>query len=637
MQRVERFMSNKTRYLIPRIRKKLISKWNQYRWQHFDATSISLKGFDAHVSKDSLVTSLLQILGEDAQKVVLKATIDESEAIKKRADYALNHIYDYLGSGPVTVQPMIWNIDLKTRFQWQNGVFYTQQIGKTPEGSDKKFPWEISRSHHLLWLGETYLLTKDEKYAKEVVWQIKEWIRQNPIFYTVNWTCSMDVAIRAVNWMYAILFISESEYLSDDIAEIIYKSLYQHGYFIIHNLEKTPPYSNNHYLSDIVGLLFIGQLFKNNKAGKQWYDFALHEFYTETDLQVFDSGVNYERSVQYHRLVTELVLYSYCMLVRRGEKIPAIIEEKTKSMIEYVRSYTMPNGASPMVADNDDGRFLPFVPREFKKHSYIYQRNSLENRIVTNCIYGNVFDNDICQESKCFRDANIAILRREDKYLFINCCNRHKREQQCAVRSRNHLHNDLLSFVYSIGNDAIIIDPGAYCYTMDKVKRKEFRSTSKHNTVLVDSEEQNLFYEGEPFNMIYNTESENLKISQNENSVNCLGEYSTRQGRLNHKREFCLSDTTLSIIDKLSKHGVGHEATLFFHLDSQVNAFIREKEVQLEINGKNVNMSFETPSQYELAIIDDTVSPSFGVIVKSKTVVCRLLFDESAYFHTIIK
>ena len=34
-------------------------------------------------------------------------------------------------------------------------------------------------------------------------------------------------------------------------------------------------------------------------------------------------------------------------------------------MIVYVLSYTKPNGKSPMIADNDNGRFLPFIPREF--------------------------------------------------------------------------------------------------------------------------------------------------------------------------------------------------------------------------------------------------------------------------------
>ena len=148
----------------------------------------------------------------------------------------------------------------------------------------------------MLFRSEAYQITKDEKYAKEVVDELNDWIDNNPLMYTVNWTCAMEVAIRAVNWIYALTFIKDSQYFDDTIAKKIYQSLYQHGFFIYNNLERTIPYSNNHYISDVIGLLYLGKLFHNTRRGRRWFSYAKKAYYKEVMIQVLPSGVNYEKS-----------------------------------------------------------------------------------------------------------------------------------------------------------------------------------------------------------------------------------------------------------------------------------------------------------------------------------------------------
>lgn len=102
-------------------------------------------------------------------------------------------------------------------------------------------------------------------------------------------------------------------------------------------------------------------------------------------IQVLPSGVNYEKSVSYHRLMTELLVYPYYMLVRTEEQVPIEIKERLSMMIVYVLSYTKPNGKSPMIADNDNGRFLPFIPREFQCHAYLTKRIAWNQKL---CLLG---------------------------------------------------------------------------------------------------------------------------------------------------------------------------------------------------------------------------------------------------------
>jgi hypothetical protein len=87
-------------------------------------------------------------------------------------------------------------------------------------------------------------------------------------------------------------------------------------------------------------------------------------------------------------------------------------------------------------------------------------------------------------KTKAFPTAGIYIMRSERIYLLAVChpigVNRHG----------PHKHNDWLSFELCVDGQPVIIDPGTYCYTGNMKIRRLFRSTSYHNTVVVDGEEQ---------------------------------------------------------------------------------------------------------------------------------------------------
>jgi len=297
---------------------------------------------------------------------------EDSEAVLEWADKTINQEFDYLGSGLVKLNPIDWHLDFKSGFRWSKGRFYLRykQVDLS-NTSDVKVPWELSRCHHLLWLGEAYLLTKDEKYAKEVVDQLEWWIDENPLMYSINWTCAMDVAIRAVNWMYAINMISASTALNEVALKRIHGSLFEHGWFIFRNIEKWYPYSANHYAANVTGLLYLSQLFKDTNEGEKWRNYALKEYFLEVRFQVLPSGAHFERSISYHRLMTELFAYPYFMLQRVKEPIPLDIQLRVESMFDFTDHYTKPNSLAPQMGDNDDGRLLPFVKRDFRVHDYL--------------------------------------------------------------------------------------------------------------------------------------------------------------------------------------------------------------------------------------------------------------------------
>ena len=456
-------------------------------------------------------------------------------------------------------------------------------------------------------------------------------MKENPLMYSVNWTCTMDVAIRAVNWLYSVAMILESESVTEAFIEKIYKSLYQHGWFIYNNFEKNIPDSNNHLFSDYAGLMYLAILYQNTKYGRKWKKFVIPEFFEEIRRQILPSGVQYERSVSYHRLMTELVSYPCFMLKRIGIQVPADIEYRVRSMYSFVATYTKANGRAPLIEDNDDGRFLPFLRRDFRRHDYLLDPDSLEQLLIANGVETFRYEKT---DSKSFKDAGHAVLRNSDAYLFVTNGGFSKYETPAKAQG-THTHNDRLSFELAIDEDDIIIDPGAYVYTPDPERCNEFHSTAKHNTIVVDGEEQNKLSRENVFLLKKNSKTTLFEMPSSEI---CAGEYETLGGSMRHRREFLLEDDCLTIDDVLSKKGSNHQAVLSLHLSPEVSVKLTEKVIEIDSQSYVINVSCNVmDSQSQLVIEEDTYSPSYGVLQPSKTIRLMFSFNESTNIQTKIK
>lgn len=620
-------MNDKIRYFFSKVWCRIRSEKNLI-WECLPVEKISLWGVGRVPSKDEFVNRLHKMFGEFSAGFFNEINPHDRETIVRCADQSLNHDFDLLGSGLKHFDKIPWHSDFKSGYEWPKGVYY-RKLPKAPAGTDLKMPRELSRCHQLLWCGEAFLITKKEKYAREVVAEIDNWIDENPLMYSVNWECAMDVAIRAVNWMYALNFIAESNSLTGIFTAKVYKSLFQHAFFIRNNLEKTIPCNNNHYMSDIVGLLHLGRLFGDKRKGKRMFRFAFKEYCKETLIQIMPSGVNFERSVSYHRLTSELLLYSYYMLNRCGVTIPKEVDKRLNRMTAFIANYTKANGLSPTVADNDDGRLAPFVYRDFRQHAYLTNPESTELSVATKDLTNATKLGMMAPESRCYQDANVMILRKGDSYLFTSCCDRWKYDSSTGAFVASHLHNDLLSFEYSIGKDDFIVDPGAYLYTSDVERHNEFRSNRKHNTVMIDDEEQNFLSSTNSFALKYNCNAKVFDFFENAAVARCEGEYTTICGKMTHRRRFELTNKGLTITDSISKQGGGHSAYLSFHLAEDVLAVQCAQKIQLVSGTTTMNLEFETKQPTRVRIFDDTVSPSFGVLKPSKTISVFLDFDDN--------
>lgn len=433
------------------------------------------------------------------------------DLIATEADRTCEHVFDLLGSGPTPLGEKIdWHTDFKTGHRWNPKTYYKRiRPAPYPGGYDIKVPWELSRCQHFVRLGQAYWITGDEKYAREFVAQVEDWIASNPWPWGVNWACTMDVAIRAVNWLWGYAFFKDSPSLTDDFLVAFYKSLLVHGRHIYKNLENQEGFTNNHYLADLVGLIYLGILCPEFKEASEWREFGLRELWKEMFKQVYPDGVSFEASIPYHRLVTEFFLYTVILCQRNDIPVPDEVMARLEKMLEFVMYYTKPDGTVPLIGDGDNGRLVRLEvwdppDREWIDHRYLLVVGAVlfgrpdfaraagdqwEEAVwllgdgvgkTSNRALRNSLAPQKQEISSTFPDGGIYILRGpEDEYLMMNA----------GPNGQNgrggHAHNDMLSFEFYSRGKSWILDPGTYSYTSDYQSRHLFRSTVYHNTPVV--------------------------------------------------------------------------------------------------------------------------------------------------------
>jgi hypothetical protein len=622
----------------------------------------NLRNQVSSLSKKSLEKNLKFILGSFQEVPNGLKSSEDAKVILQLADKTLNHEFDFLGSGLTKLHPIDWHIDFKNGFRWPKGKFYIKYKKiDLSNSADVKVPWELSRCHHLLWLGEAYLITKEEKYAQELVNQLDWWIDENPLMYSINWTCTMDVAIRAVNWVYAINMIVSSSYVTDKLSKKLNKSLFEHGWFIYNNLEKWYPYSANHYAANITGLLFLAQLFHDTRDGKKWWHYALKEYFLEVRLQVLPSGAHFERSISYHRLMTELFAYSYFMLKRVKESIPLDIHARIESMFDFVDHYTKPNGLAPQMGDNDDGRLLPFVRRDFRAHDYLLSIGAK----AFNKFYKNLILNDLVLDSffllgeqknfganqqislptskvKAHVDAGFVILNYGQLFLMFTNTSLSCYSDFTRDLLGTHTHADGLSFELSLGKVDFIVDPGSYVYTASGQERNRFRSTKMHNTVTIGGQDQVEILDANLFSVKGFNEVDQISVMENQGGVFVAG---SRKWKLpfsltasHHRKINLINETEIEITDQISCTSE-QSFVWYFYLAPEVNPqLVANKDVVLRGQDNSVlDLSFKTSRNFAIELIDSEISPSYGVLIPTKALKISIQSDSDFLFFTKIR
>ena len=575
---------------------------------------------------------------------LLRDCSEHTSATVDAAERLLRHEFNLLGSGtfvPVDTErprrgayaPIDWYLDPVRQLRFPRGIPHKEWklYEMRPGNADVKYPWELARCQHWPLLGQAFVLTGDPRFAREIANELDDFVEANPIGIGINFTCTMDVAIRAVNWAIALQLVRRSPDLDAAFWSRAYRALYDTGVFTRNNLENTYEVTSNHFLSNVVGLWFLGTVFEGLPAGREWLAFARESLEREILVQVLPDGADYESSVPYHRLVAELFLASLRLGDLRGTPLSDHYRSRVRDMVGFLATVTRPDGLMPQFGDADDGRLHVFsgygtVSPQDARHLF-GPAGAMFNEPEWTRLAGDAgrwetewwgFESRMPLpgvarlSSRLFPDAGLAVMRAgESHYLLAS---------NGIVGTKgfgNHKHNDLLSFEYHHSDVPLIVDPGSYVYTSDFAARNRFRSTASHNTLQIDGQEQNDLKPEWIFRLFETSHAEHVGFVETSECIEYTGRhhgYERFDPPVTHERTFRLSvrDGSVTIVDRLEGRG-DHDMRWHFHLSPGVDAqALDASTVRLTVGGREWRL--RVPRGLAVRISGAEYSPSYGVI-----------------------
>jgi hypothetical protein len=558
----------------------------------------------------------LNLFPEETERLIESAWLITNEHRWPLLGFGEKEFGDHINWHRDPLSERIWPLDYHADIPlWHN------------DGSDIRVLWELNRLGHLISLGRAYALTREEVFAAEFFAQVESWRQHNPVARGANWSCAMEVALRAMNLLAAFYLFRDSRNLSEERLLMLLTMFDQHGAHIRRNLEFSHVATSNHYLSDVVSLLWLGIMLPELSAAKEWRAWALAELLREMDKQILPDGADYEASTGYHCFVLALFLHTFILC--RANEIPIADKywRKLHRMAVYLRAILRPDGMTPLIGDTDGGEVLSIVSRTANDRAHLLALSAVvfmdaQFKLARLAApqellwllgeygfqaYEQLPSSHERPSSQAFPDAGTYVLRHDDQFLLFNG------NGAQVDRPASHRHNDALSIEISACGRAFIVDPGTYVYTANLHERHLFRSTAYHSTVEVDRVEQNRTDENLPFVIGNEAQPRVLEWERGPELESLAAEhygYRRLPQPVTHRRRVVFNKRKRYwfISDELTGEGE-HDLFFRFHFapgletsvrsDGMVEVFDKTNSARLLIHAGELNVSSASPPELE--------------------------------------
>ena len=295
-------------------------------------------------------------------------------------------VWRLLGSG---YRPVDWHLDFRSGYRWSPLSWYRAVPYAHLPGVDVKVPWELARMQHLPQLALAFGCARAGlpgflpagRYRDGFRNQVLDFVATNPPRYGVNWNSTMEVAIRVANCLLAhdLLRAFGAEW-DAGFEAVFVRSVREHGRHIAANLERSPSWRNNHYLTNLIGLIFAAAYLGPDRETSGWWRTAAGGLASEIEHQFLADGGHFEASTGYHAFASEVAAYGVAMIFanRRRQGVPSGAVSATEAlpaevpyslgaalgrMGEFLVHMTKPCGRLAQIGDHDSGRLFKLQPR----------------------------------------------------------------------------------------------------------------------------------------------------------------------------------------------------------------------------------------------------------------------------------
>lgn len=437
-------------------------------------------------------------------KETLKVAKNKAPELKKKMEHILKGDALFFSK---TWKPLghdyDWVTNPETGYRYDARQHWTKINDFSKEAGDIKFVWEKSRFSWLLTVCR-YDYHYDEDHSEYVYRQILDWIDKNPLNCGPNYKCSQETSIRILNWIFALNFYRKSEALTEDRWKTIITSIYWQTDHVMKNINFSRiAVRNNHAITETLTLYLMGLMFPMMKGASSWKRKGKKWFEEEIYYQIEDDGTFIQDSMNYHRVVVQLLTYAIALTDRHGERFSDFVYEKAYKSVYFLYQCQEPtNGWLPNYGANDGALFFPLSDADYR--DYRPQLDALHGLLTGKSLYGFKFkDSDLITEDAewvggempasrkafpkiekqfelvKFEKSGYYLIREQDTLTFL----------RCGLFKTNGSTDQLHMDVWYKGQN-VLMDGGSYMYNTDEETVRYFAGTESHNTIMLGDYDQ---------------------------------------------------------------------------------------------------------------------------------------------------
>lgn len=389
-----------------------------------------------------------------------------------------------------------WVTNPDSGFQYDITKHWTEINDYNKEAGDIKYVWEKSRFSFL------YTIIRNDYHFEEdhsgfVFDQIENWMDANPINMGPNFKCSQEISLRVLNWILALYFYKSSSCLTENLFQRIIHYIYWQLHHVYYNIDFSRiAVRNNHAITETLTLYIVSTLFPQFPESSKWRVAGKKWFEQEIAYQIYDDGTFLQFSMNYHRVVIQLLTWAIQIADLNNDKFDNTVYEKAYKSLDFLyQCQEDTNGYLPNYGSNDGALFFKLSDNDYR--DYRPQLDALHILLTGKSLYKTDFedihwygDNKnylfqplVKKEGIIdFKIGGYYLIRDKDTLTFIRCGN-HKDRPAHA----DNLHLDIW-----YRGENLLLDGGTYKYNTDEKSLKYFMGTESHNTVMLDDYDQML-------------------------------------------------------------------------------------------------------------------------------------------------
>ncbi|NQU20254.1 MAG: alginate lyase family protein [Candidatus Nealsonbacteria bacterium] len=397
-----------------------------------------------------------------------------------------------------------WHCDPRSEHRWPRTFYADVPLGSpTDETLDVKYVWELGRQQYVVDLARGWLFTGELRYAGRARELMLDWIDENPVYEGVHWTSALEVAMRAVSWLWTTASLAEWEGWHDGDLARIAASLTDHATYLENHLSfYSSPY--NHLIGEAAGLYLIGTWMKQSGQSARWRRLGRQVLTEHGPRQFYADGFCVEQAVGYHFYTLGFMTLAVAAARTQREPLDGV-EAAIRKAYRAAIAFRQPNGRWPAVGDLDSARAIPVYHDDFWNFDSLCTMGAVlfddpklrvaeasageEMYWLLGCSAVEKYNKlPETEPPKCvvLEDSGYAVAGQGGDWLLFDAGPLGDGLHADATPSTAHGHADTLQVLYCSAGKPLLLDAGMPFYVGPAEWMRHFRGPAAHNTLEIE-------------------------------------------------------------------------------------------------------------------------------------------------------